>query len=811
MFYDMNSSFFDMAESQGKVISWENTIESQKYHEENQDSGWDNPLRYALAIIMAKKGFEINHRSADDMCSIAMSVLLRSSSPSGLFAGQLNEATKEAELVQEKRTWDFYWQATFEIPYILLTYGKNWMPDITRQRTVISHIEPFVFETRSEPDNSAAWNGNHARRHGIVMKKTMPFNDLFDHKSIIEPSDEWLYNYPDFLEFDPALEQFQSFEIKQNFTLYDLLRSISMDSEMWDEIRELDPPRYKMARCFSELGNETWEIIRDRHDRDGNFFAEEGIKGTVLDVSRCGFRHSTHSEHHHHHEGPGRKIQMMHTEQLRDRLGQVRTAESAKKRLVWLPRVDEGSTILCCLASPNSEKAKMSSFFDRHAKSDKYLLDDVTSVLNTWETEFHLSFYQLVDTVKHDEMDGMPHLWVEGAPGKAKKIDRAAMGFRFTGDFFDRYWTCHFLERKPGESPTEEQLEARIHDVIFDTRLPKADREKPLWRQRKVLELILFDRILGDVTQSANEMLEAAKTKLQARVQAKVQMDPGVRKDAEPTVASYRPDTLSDALADSIALFGIDSDAYLSFREEWAMLERILQVLEEDLSENLEKIASWMGREKDRGPEKPRWTKNDERKYRSAITKLLVSNQQRVQELERCQARIRSFSTSLTDRLDRVRDDLNLRGAEDIRLFTYITAFFLPLGFAVSIFSMSDTPNWLAIVGTIGVAVVTLFITIVALINARQLELGFKAVINFPNRNKTNEEGVRKASIVSMQKRTFNGLGISEPEKEDKRKSSSTMDEGAGNGTTKGRILSFLTQRPGLRRARPLRSPQNIV
>ncbi|KAF4533884.1 Mg2+ transporter zinc transport protein [Lasiodiplodia theobromae] len=824
LFHDMNSAFFEVAAAdssrgQNRIAAWDRTIEVQRYHEENQDAGWDNPLRYALAIIMGKKGHAINQRSAEDMCNVATTVLLRSSSPSGLFAGQLDEVTKEPDMVQEKRTWDFYWHAAFEIPYALLKYGKNQKQEFSllEPRTVITpHIEPFVFDTRSETEdviglNTAAIHGG--RRHGLVMKKTVPFNDLFDHRSIIEPADEWLYNYPAFLEFDSQLERFQPFEINQNFNLYDLLRSISPDSDLWDEIRVDDRFRYNVGRWLCELGSETWEVVRNCYERDGKFFAEEGTRGTVLEVAKCGFMHHAQSEqhrqnHHHHDVGsPGRNIRMHSTSQFKEALSKIRTAHSAKKRLVWLPRVDDGSTILCCLAAPSGEKPKLSSFFDRHAKAEKYLLDDVASVLNMWETEFHLSYYQLVDKAPGQVEAGekMSPLEVDGFPGRDKMIDRAAAGFRFDGDFFDRYWTCHFLERRPADdSLGEKDLGTRLQDIIFDKRLPKADRDKPLWRQRKVLELLLFDKIVDDMTQSANEVLEAAK--------AKVQQDLGVRTSTNAAVLKARSDMLSDALTDSISLFRIDSDAYLSFREEWAMLERILQVLEEDLSENLEKIHSWQSREEDRGPEKPRWTRNDERKYRSAVTKLEVSNGRRVQELERCRARIRSFGQSLTDRLDRVRDDLNLRGAEDIRLFTYITAFFLPLGFAVSIFSMSGSPEWLPIVGTIGVAFVTLFIVIVALINARTLELGFKAMLNFFRHSiAAAESPPRKASIASMQARKPGGLRIvAPPGSQAQRDSASTAGEEKADKDSPG-ILSFLTHRPSIRRAKPLRSPQHLV
>lgn len=37
------------------------------------------------------------------------------------------------------------------------------------------------------------------------MKKFLPFNMLIDPSSIIELPDEWLYSYPDFLDFDPKI------------------------------------------------------------------------------------------------------------------------------------------------------------------------------------------------------------------------------------------------------------------------------------------------------------------------------------------------------------------------------------------------------------------------------------------------------------------------------------------------------------------------------------------------------------------------------------------------------------------------------
>ncbi|KAL6890939.1 hypothetical protein GGI43DRAFT_210685 [Trichoderma evansii] len=68
-----------------------------------------------------------------------------------------------------------------------------------------------------------------------------------------------------------------------------------------------------------------------------------------------------------------------------------------------------------------------------------------------------------------------------------------------------------------------------------------------------------------------------------------------------------------------------------------------------------------------------------------------------------------------------MRGDLELRGADDIRLFTYVTVIFLPVGFATGIFSMSDTPSRHTFISMAVTAVVALLVTVIALTNAQIL------------------------------------------------------------------------------------------
>lgn len=69
-----------------------------------------------------------------------------------------------------------------------------------------------------------------------------------------------------------------------------------------------------------------------------------------------------------------------------------------------------------------------------------------------------------------------------------------------------------------------------------------------------------------------------------------------------------------------------------------------------------------------------------------------------------------------------MRGDLELRGADDIRLFTYVTVIFLPVGFATGIFSMSDTPSSHTLICMAITAVVALLVTVIALTNAKSLD-----------------------------------------------------------------------------------------
>lgn len=377
------------------------------------------------------------------------------------------------------------------------------------------------------------------------------------------------------------------------------------------------------------------------------------------------------------------------------------------------------AALTCYIAS--SERKAISAFFDHHGSYDRYFFEDTTAVRNEWVTELHLPFYRIARKLSSSE--GHAHVaQPEGIlfPSIGKKensiwVSRSIMSFRFEGDIFDRFWTCHFLEYNPRKMAEMigEEVESDKTDIL------KTAEEKVrgavqggAWNQRKILELILFDMML-------DEMLEAAKEIL-ILVQQSV-------------VGNFNPDTfhisdidrreLASALMVRFNLMDeVDNDTFLSMSHQWSELQRVLQVVKDELNDNLETISLWTNRVKDRGRVRPRWTLNDERKHQSAIFKLRMSNTHKVDALRQYVAQITYFDIALTRKTGNARNERDQRGANDLRLFTYVTVIFLPLSFGTSIYSMSGAPSRQTLIHMIITAIVALFATMIALINTNLLD-----------------------------------------------------------------------------------------
>ena len=205
------------------------------------------------------------------------------------------------------------------------------------------------------------------------------------------------------------------------------------------------------------------------------------------------------------------------------------------------------------------------------------------------------------------------------------------------------------------------------------------NQDQEHWQQRKVLELILFERILSTVRQSTDDIIGA--------------IEKGKKTDVEEKYP-----------------FG-------SLRFEDRSIEnlqeilQILIILKNNLASILEIIDLWEDRESIRGQERPRWTRNDEQKYRRTIKRRFALQERCIRDLRNQHARIEFLITLVTSAQEAIRSARSLREAENIRLFTYLTAFFLPVGLSSSLFGMGQIPERNVIVTMVVTAAIALSVT----------------------------------------------------------------------------------------------------
>lgn len=709
LFYAMDDGFFDREMKRSnrrsnwpnKIAVWRETVEVQADHEETQTLEWENPLYYALALIISSRRKRINKLSPDEMLDASANILFALSSSGGLFPGHLNEK-REPVAFEDEPERDKYWHATFEIPYILWKYGK-------------SHLETSLELEKADFSGKLQQVMLHVKSNSQLrqpMPKTMEFatfNSLVDKSRLVEVSDDWLRDMPSFLNFDSTTD----------FQYLDFYRSKRL-TEDWD---------------FGGVINAALE------SEDHGSSSEP--KGTVYDVQKNISGQNT---------SPSAQELLMPlqtNDQIRDILKITRSAQKAKKRLIWLPRADKKTALTCYLASQHMERDNLSAFFDKHASYDKHFFDGTSAALNEWVTELHLSYFrreawnsqdnQTTGTKQSaipnesfilvDPPTGTKHHLSKDTDGT--KIVRSVMSFRLVGDFFDRYWTCHFLECDPvkarieGNSQGLKPLGLRLSYLGSKsvTEMKGSAREKQPWQQRKVLELLLLDYVLTEICASTGELLDWVRGNVLEKKNDSLDDEEKVVSLLHIPFKVQATEPLSP-LAKALQVgvqspIGSGSDGYFSIVDRCRLFEQILQAMEEELSGNLETLSFWNSREKDREPERPRWTRNDEMTYRQVINKLQVMNQRNIRDLDGLRATIRTFRESLLGKMDTMRSDLEYRGSENINLFTYVTVVFLPLGFATGIFSMSDTPKHSVLVNMIKLSLVAMAITLFFLANAK--------------------------------------------------------------------------------------------
>ncbi|KAJ4387730.1 hypothetical protein N0V93_008329 [Gnomoniopsis smithogilvyi] len=647
---------------------WENTIASQRHHEHNQEATWENALRYALAVVVGSRNRSLNNKIPKDLVMDSIEVLLRSAGSNAFFPGELEVTTKKPVLFGTERDRDYYFHASFEIPYVLLTnshrinslcessypsklaeteaYTRDSRVTHESNQQAMEVIELAIAQPKHQPQLESVQRPITVptRQAGDSrMKKTLPFSNIIDTSSVVEIEEEWLFNYPTF--FSKHIRPY-IYSVVDAFYLKD-----------WVKEGGVIDQAAKMHVSYRATGQDTLDLESKESQCPTSF---------IVDIPKKKYREKrqTRTLSFRETQGPMRK----NNKELWDYLKLQRTEKGAKKRLIQLSSPNALTALLCFLATPDDLKEDLSQFFDRHFEYVQYFQDGPFLILNRWKTEIHLSFYALADA---DVMDkpgrAIPKrsTCIYAFPGNENlEIRRYAVGLIFDGDFFDRYWTCHYITNAP-DTPRKE----------LEGTLPQSVATKQHFQQRRYIEIFIVLSTLELILASSHKILDQ-----------------------------------------------VQNSDYASRAAQWENIEPILARLEEEISSTLNTISRWENRERDRGRgEQPHWSRNDERKYRKWLNIGNRSAAVRIAELRDLQNKIKLLEMFIEKNLNWSRESLTFRSNENIIAFTYVTVIFLPLGFAVSIFSMSDSPPGANLGSMVICSVVALALTVLLLLNARGL------------------------------------------------------------------------------------------
>ncbi|KAF5230105.1 hypothetical protein FANTH_13987 [Fusarium anthophilum] len=689
LFQAMHLGLFDRSAGAGNIGSrdtmidvWLKTIEGQILYQDSQDPSWGELARFALCLIMAKYKKGTNIRIANDILMDAKSVLLQSSSPNGLFPGEMKD-NGEPIMFDSELMRDTYWSITFEIPYVLWAYypqpglstrtTMQLSPETEREAFISSKNELAMLPSsevltafKQVVEERTTGDGKWATSSFGYVKHTLPFNNVVFEENIVEISDEWLYNKPAFFLTTP----------------------IFSDENRATEPREsdgIDEPHARNDVVQSNI------ISNSEPDHTG---------GMVVDVPKGKKAQKKAAS------TPMSKREMSDKRSIDELMREGRTPENAKKRFWWFSSTAPSSNQIILHTWPSNYSTSSEScptenglleFFDRHMKYAKLFFEETFLVLNIWSTEFHLSSYALASK-QRDQDRSVVDLPATCQARYGIDLIRTSMSFHFEGDLFDRYWTCRYLEADQRMAKGRE-MKGFAEDLLTNKKsLGEFDRTKAPWKQRKVLELILFDVITHKAQKQASEILAEAK----ASIPEKLHHKSSTSKQHEAIELDYR--------------------GFANASKQYGQVQTDLQLVEEDITQSLAVIDLWRNREKEREAERPRWTFNDESRYRSSILKMLASNNHRIQELTSTRSEIRDFINALSKLLEEMRNDLDQRRADYIQRFTYVNVIFLPLGFATGVSSMSQAPEGHTLVFMIITAGAALLVTVLLLWKVERIE-----------------------------------------------------------------------------------------
>ena len=550
------------------------------------------------------------------------------------------------------------------------------LPDVPADRNT-QDMQSLEDDLDFDPEAVAKERANLAKSATHFARSTK-----IDRANVRDPPDfepDWLFPYPDCFVSEPT-------EPDAN----EETRAISERAERAvNEFRQMsdgsDEPAYKVLQpgieSFCKKGIRTFH----QSERSGN--------AVVFDVSQAS-----------HAKLPGAR-RFCISNDLEYRLLRKRTWRSAKKRLIVVNSCQVEQALILYLASASSEKLSIAGFLTRHRLRDGFMWDHAHKEVNLWTTELHLSFYKKISILSdqsHSTLGLEKSIFEDpekssAFPGEPKsssnKLQKGAIGWRFSGDLHDRRWTGTILAFVPGRERQSDGICAK--DFEMDMRFHG---------QRKIIEAHLFSEMVKIVNVSTTEILKDLSMVLD-------EGEGGIYKGA-----SEHHDPLTESFDESYTR----SKLYLQ-------LSDFLSHLDDNLKATMETIEYYLDREKQRLVQ-PRWSIADERQHRRELSKWDQEGKKNVAVLRTVQSQVSNKRSRVQHLRDSLNADMQLRetrlqarSAEDVRLFTYVTIVFLPISFSSSLFSMQNAPGG-SIVGNFAkVAIIALIITFILLFNLKTI------------------------------------------------------------------------------------------
>lgn len=683
IFHAVDHGIFTTSEDsdigQHKMELWMNTLDHQMERDKSIHTSWSDLSQAALAVIISAKSRHTKPGSMKRRHESAKSALLWSSSPNGLLTGLLNE-DQEPIFPRDFSECHSYWHNAFEIPYILWMHGVHSLHGGESLREHSLDGEAMLYTASTESTLTA--NSRQFYEGGDHIR-------YFAHEGrVAEHRDEWLYSKPQFSTFQA------DFRKEATNTFYEQNKSR-------DDLGTVIKDAIELLQQSSEASTESKV---SKNPSKGYIVDVSEFAGSVeIDYFRPNYIYSATNLRL--HIDP--RVRSEFVAYNGDALDKDPLPTLAKKRLMHFYEMDHELAVTCYQAS--SEAEHLSRFFDRHATYDKYFYEDAQLLFNSWTTELHLSFYQILSGDSHVP-SGISQLKQIPFPSfrndnQSQSINRVSMSLRFDGDIFDSSWICHFIDINSQQTKRKTQVQPFTEINISNV------TKKDLWQERKILELLILDKMLDEILQSSKHVLEQIKSSIWESSQRRAinQQETSVDYDTSMLLAEFEIFDKTPA------------DAFLSIRSAWHRFQCITDIVEDDLRENIDTINLWMDREAKRH-DKPQWPESSEHNHGWTISQLLAKNNRKFDELKRCYDSIKVFNASLTKRMEVASSKWEIQSSDDIRLFTYVTVVFLPISFATGIFSMSDAPSGNTLRHMIIVAAVALGATILALFNAKVLD-----------------------------------------------------------------------------------------